>query len=59
MIVYRVLPTLLAYFLLLVILLSIAALNCEEPVTVTGVEALDKSWPDYLSLYRALGGRAE
>ena len=43
----------------MVILLSIAALNCEEPVTVTGVEALDKSWPDYLSLYRALGGRAE
>lgn len=43
----------------MVILVSIAALGCEQPVTVTGVEALDKSWPEYLSLYRALGGRAE
>ena len=43
----------------MVMLASIAALQCEQPVTVTGVEALNKSWPDYLDAYRALGGLAE
>ena len=43
----------------MVMLASAAALCCAEPVTVPEVEALDKSWPDYLNVYASLGGRAE
>lgn len=43
----------------MVMLASAAALCCREPVTVPEVEALDKSWPDYLNVYASLGGRAE
>ena len=39
-----------------VMLLAAAALICEKPITVTGAEALNKSWPDFLDTYRALGG---
>lgn len=42
----------------MVMLLSLAATVCQEPVTVRGVEALNKSWPDYLAVYAALGGKA-
>lgn len=42
----------------MVMLLSLAATLCQEPVTVQGVEALNKSWPDYLAAYAALGGKA-
>ena len=42
----------------MVMLLSLAATVCQEPVTVRGVEALNKSWPDYLAVYTALGGKA-
>lgn len=43
----------------MVMLLSAAASVAQQPVTVQGVEALEKSWPDYLDVYRALGGKAE
>ena len=43
----------------MVMLASIAALLCDESVQVGGVEALDKSWPDYLNVYRTLGGIAQ
>ena len=36
-----------------------AVLCCREAVTVSEVEALEKSWPDYLNVYASLGGRAE
>ena len=42
----------------MVMLASIAASVCGEPVTVPGAEALNKSWPEYLADYRALGGMA-
>ncbi|MGN0777508.1 MAG: 3-phosphoshikimate 1-carboxyvinyltransferase [Aristaeellaceae bacterium] len=41
----------------MVMLLSLAATLAQEPVTVQGVEALNKSWPDYLAAYAALGGK--
>jgi len=40
-------------------LMAIAALIADGPVTVTGVEALSKSWPGFLKMYTALGGKAE
>lgn len=43
----------------MVMLASIAALVSEQPVTVSGVEAINKSWPDYLHVYQALGGMTE
>ena len=43
----------------MVMLASIAALMCEEPIRVPGAEALNKSWPGYLTLYQQLGGRVE
>lgn len=41
----------------MVMLLSLAATLAEEPVTVEGVEALNKSWPEYLTAYASLGGK--
>lgn len=41
----------------MVMLLSLAATLAREPVTVQGVEALNKSWPDYLSALEKLGGK--
>ena len=43
----------------LVMLLAAAALVCDKPITVHGVECLNKSWPGFLNTYRALGGKAE
>lgn len=43
----------------MVMLASIAALCCREPVRITDAEALNKSWPEYLSVYGSLGGRTE
>ena len=43
----------------MVMLAALAATVCEEPVTVKGVEALNKSWPDFLKVYQSLGGKAE
>lgn len=43
----------------MVMLASIAALVSQEPVTVPGVQALNKSWPGFLTVYRNLGGRVE
>ena len=44
----------------MVMLASAAATICAGGVTVDGAEeALAKSWPDYLTVYRALGGKAE
>ena len=37
----------------------IAASVAQEPVTVQGVEALNKSWPEFLNVYQNLGGKAE
>ena len=41
----------------MVMLASIAALRADGPVTVTDVQALNKSWPGYPELYRSLGGQ--
>ena len=41
----------------LVMLLALAATVAEGPVTVQGVEALNKSWPTFLTTYEALGGK--
>ena len=43
----------------MVMLASVAALHCAEPVLVKDVQSLDKSWPEYLSVYKMLGGQAE
>ena len=43
----------------LVMAAAIAALGCEEPVTILGAEAVNKSYPSFFSDYIALGGRAE
>ena len=36
---------------------AVAASVAERPVTVRGVEALDKSWPEFLRVYESLGGK--
>lgn len=41
----------------MVMLLAVAALLCESPVTVQGIEAINKSWPGFLATYQALGGK--
>ena len=41
----------------LVMLLALAATVAEGPVTVQGEEALNKSWPTFLTTYEALGGK--
>lgn len=43
----------------MVMLAAIAAANAEQPVTVAGTGALNKSWPEFLNVYRDLGGKAE
>ena len=43
----------------MVMLASIAALCSEAPVFITDPEALSKSWPEYLNVYRSLGGITE
>lgn len=40
----------------IVMFLAAAALIADGPITVTGVEALDKSWPAFVQTYEALGG---
>lgn len=39
-----------------VMLLATAALLCEEPISVKGVESINKSWPGFFATYAALGG---
>ena len=41
----------------MVMLLAVAATHCEKPITVTGVEAINKSWPGFWATYAALGGQ--
>ena len=43
----------------MVMLGMIAASVAEEPVAVSGVEALNKSWPEFVSVFENLGGKAE
>ena len=43
----------------MVMLGALAASVAREPVVVAGVEALDKSWPDFISVYKELGGMAQ
>ena len=43
----------------MVMLAAMAASFCQKPVTVTGAEAVDKSWPDFMDVYKSLGGQAE
>lgn len=43
----------------IVMLLAAAALICDQPITVHGVECIAKSWPGFLETYRALGGIAK
>lgn len=40
----------------MVMLAALAAAGCRKPVTVKGVEALNKSWPEFLNVYESLGG---
>ena len=43
----------------LVMFLAAAALKCDKPITVHGVECISKSWPGFFTTYRQLGGKAE
>ena len=43
----------------MVMLAAIAAVDAQQPVTVAGTNALNKSWPEFLNVYRTLGGKAE
>ena len=43
----------------MVMLAAIAALQAEKPITVAGTEALNKSWPEFINVYKQLGGKAE
>ena len=43
----------------MVMLGAIAASVAQEPVTVVGVQALNKSWPEFVNVYKELGGKAE
>ena len=43
----------------MVMLAAVAAAKAAAPVTVRGTEALNKSWPEFVSVYRQLGGKAE
>ena len=43
----------------MVMLGAIAASVTQEPVTVAGVQALNKSWPEFVNVYKELGGKAE
>lgn len=43
----------------MVMLGAIAASVAQEPVTLTGVQALNKSWPEFVNVYKELGGKAE
>ncbi len=43
----------------MVMLGAIAGAVAEKPVTVTGVQALNKSWPEFINVYQRLGGKAE
>ncbi len=38
---------------------AIAALRCQEPVKITGAEAVAKSYPEFFDVFRELGGRAD
>ena len=38
---------------------AIAALRCENSIKITGAEAVEKSYPDFFDVFRALGGRAD
>lgn len=38
-------------------LLAVAALASDKPITVHGTEALNKSWPGFLETYQTLGGK--
>ena len=40
----------------LVMAAAIAALRCENPVTILGAEAVNKSYPGFFDDYKALGG---
>lgn len=42
----------------IVMALSMAALGCEAPVTVTDAQSVAKSWPAFFEDYRAIGGTA-
>ena len=41
----------------MIMLASMAAMVCEGPVYADDVSALSKSWPEYLDVYRRLGGQ--
>lgn len=40
----------------MVMLIAVAAILCQKPVTLLGAEAVSKSWPSFLDAYRSLGG---
>ena len=43
----------------MVMLATIAATLCREPVTIPGAQALNKSWPEFLQVMKSLGGKTE
>ncbi len=38
-------------------MLSIAGLHCDKPITLNGVDCVSKSWPTYFDTYFRLGGK--
>ena len=36
---------------------AIAAIRCASPVTITGAQCINKSYPNFWEDYEALGGR--
>ena len=38
---------------------AIAATRCKKPVTLTGAECVNKSYPDFWKEYERLGGQVE
>jgi len=43
----------------MVMLGAVAASIAQEPVVVSSVEALNKSWPEFINVYKQLGGKTE
>lgn len=43
----------------IVMSLAVAAVGCEEPVTIRDAASVDKSWPEFFTVVRRMGGNAD
>ncbi len=43
----------------MVMLAAMAALHADAPITIEGEASINKSWPNFFSVYASLGGKAE